>query len=529
MRRMTAVWMVLLSILLVLSLTSGAAFGADADTPEAIKARAAEALKKMAEKTSPRVLVIPIREEIDLSTAVYVERAMTDLATQGIDLVVVEVDTYGGRIDAMVRIVRVFLASLEEQGVPVVAFINEKAISAGSIISVSCDRIYIASGGKIGAAAVVASGPQGPINLPESIEEKYTSFARAQARAGAQAKGYPPAIAEAWVDRQKEVIEYEIDGKREFFSEDDYDRRRSDLELDELAFAEAEKRMREIRVISRKGELLTMTHQEAIEVGLATAVVNSRAELWKALGIESPEVIEAAHNWSEYVFGWLASPGVKGLLLMLGLLGLYIEFKIPGFGLPGFFGLTCLVLFFFSQYFMGIAGYTGVIVFLVGVVLVLIEVFVIPGFGVTGVTGIILMLAGIFLSMQDFVIPDFEKPWDIDLFRTNVIVMSLAVVGSAILMWIIARFLPKTPFFGRIILASTGPAGELKASATIAPTGVVEPGAAGEITTACRPAGRARFGEKFLDVVAEGQFIEPGSSVEVIKVEGNRIVVKKVD
>lgn len=501
-------------------------------SPEDIRQRVQTALDEVAKKAAPRVLLIPIREDIELSTAVYVEREVKRVVRGEVDLVLVEIDTPGGDLRATWRIRDSLWRLLSRYRVPVVAFIDDKAYSAGAIISMSCDRVYIAPNGKVGAAAVITISllPTGqPVPKDETREAKFLSAHRADVRALAKAKGYSPAVAQAMVDRMEVVTEVKIDGKTEYLTDREFTDRRRELGIDTLSPFEAEKRMKVVRTVCEEGELLTLDYEQAKAVGLATDVLESREAVFAAIGVKAPLITTAQHNWSEHFFGWFSSMAVRGILLLLGLMGLYMEFKVPGFGLPGTFGLICLGLFFFSQYFMGIADYTGVVVFLIGVVLLVIEIFVIPGFGITGITGIALVVVGLFLGMQDFIVPDFSSPLDMELFKTNVIVLGLALAGLVVAMALLAKFLPSTPFLKGIILTSQGPEGELRASGTIEPKGLVALGATGKTISRLRPAGRAAFGEKFLDVVAEGQFIGQGVSVEVIKIQGNRIVVREVE
>ena len=528
MKRLAAFWPVFLVMFALSSaaplVTTGVA------SPETMSRRVQTALDEVAAKSSPRVLVIPIREDIELSTAVYVEREIERVARGEVDLVLVEIDTLGGRVDATWRIRDALVKAVSRDEVPVVAFVDNKAFSAGAVISMSCDRIYIAPTGKIGAAMPISIDLIGGQKQKDpDREEKILSAFRGDVRALAKTKGYPPAIAEAMVDRDEEVSLVTIDGKKEYLGKKALRNRQRELGLDSVPFAEREKRMKVGKIICARGELLTLDYEQAKEVGVATDILSSREEVFTTLGVKRPVIITATHNWSEVVFGFLTILPVKLLLLILGLMGLYMEFKIPGFGFPGAFGLICLGLFFFSQYFMGLANYTGVVVFLIGVVLLCIEIFVIPGFGVTGVAGIFCVAAGLLLGMQRFVIPDISSPWEMGLFSTNVMVLGLALVILVVAVMVLAKFLPSTPFLKRIILTSQGPEGELRASGTVEPKGLVALGATGKTISRLRPAGRAAFGEKFLDVVAEGQFIGEGAAVEVIKIKGNRIVVRKVE
>jgi membrane-bound serine protease (ClpP class) len=505
----------------------------DKNSPDAIRAQILKGLDAVAAKPSPVVLVIPIREQIDLSTAVYVEREMKRVAQEHVDLALVDINTPGGRGDAMMRICDALLQQKnrsEGEKVPTVAFINNDAFSAGAFISMACGRIYIAPNGKIGAATGYVPGPDGiPVKLPDAVEEKFRSAMTGEVRALAKVNGYPPGIAEAMVDRDQGLMEMEMDGKRELLTEKELSNRKRELGLNDLSPREYAKRVKEVKTICQKGELLTLDYQEAKSVGLATDILGSREAVFAALGLKAPSVIEARHNWSEEVFGFLTMDGVKGILLLLGLMGLYIEFKATGLVLPGILGAVCLALFFFSQYFMGLADYTGALLFGIGAVLVLFEIFVVPGFGIPGVLGILLMIGGVFLGMQPWVLPDVHNPLDMDLFKTNLLILCgviFAMTGFAV---VLAKVLPSTPFLNRIILTSRGPEGELRASATLETEERTLVGAKGRATSRLRPAGRAEIAGKFLDVVADGQFIEEGTSIQVAKVEGNRVIVRKAE
>ena len=497
-------------------------------TPQEIKARLQKTLDEVASLEKPRVLVIPIREIIELRTAVYVERGMETAAEGKYDLVVVDMHTPGGRLDATTRICDVFSKSFEKHGVPVISWVNTNAFSAGAIISFACDRITMETGGKMGAATGVFMGPKGPIKLPEDVAEKYASALRAEVRSLAKAKGHSPAIGMGMVDRQIEVVEVEIDGVREYLSRDEADRRARKLRGKVPVWDQKDLRFREIGVFSAKGSLITLDFEEALKTGVIADIVDSRKELFDTLGLKDPVVTEASHNWSEEVFGFLASGAAKGILLMLGLMGLYMEFKVPGFGLPGIFGITCLALFFFSQHFMGIASYAGAVAFVAGCALLLIEIFVIPGFGVTGVMGIILMVVGLMMGMQPFVIPDIANPMDMDILKTNILAMGIALIGLMVFVAVLAKIVPSTPLLRRIILGNPPPDAGLEASATTQDERQVTVGARGTVLSSLRPAGRVQFGKKLLDAVAEGAFIGRGSTVQVLKVKGNRIVVREV-
>ncbi len=526
---------ILLTAMAALLFASGAMSAqADNDTVDAIKARIQTRLDAVAAKPSPRVLVIPIREAIDLSTAVYVEREMERAPEEKIDLVVVDMDTPGGRSDASERICNAFLQNQlpADRRIPVVSFVNTDAYSAGAMISMACDRIYIATNGKIGALTGWIPGPDGmPVTLPEDVQEKFLSAERAQIAALAQQKGYPTSIAVAMVDRSFGLVRCEENGAVQYLNLngeglDSWENRKQEMIRRGMTRAEA---MSHMTVLLQQGRLLTLTYRLAKDYGLAADVCNTKEDVFKDLGVKAPVLMSAEHNWSEYVFGYLASPAVRGILLIVGLAGIYLEFKSPGLILPAFVGAVFLALFFFSQYFMGLAGYTGILLFLIGLGLVMVELFLIPGFGIPGILGVLLMIAGLFLGMQLPELPDFHNPFSVHLFLVNVVVMSVALVALAVFAVVLAKLLPSMPFLHRLILTSTGPAGELRSSGTLEEQDRLLDGTTGTSLSQLRPAGRAEFGGRVLDVVTRGEFIEGGAAIVVIKVEGNRVVVRKAE
>jgi len=334
MKRLAALWPVFF-FLFALTFAAPDSGPRGVETPEAIKARVQKALDEVAKEPSPRVLVIPIREDIELSTAVYVEREVRRVARDPFDLIFVDVHTNGGLVSATWRIKDALVTASRRDGVPTVAFVNNKAFSAGAMVSMSCDRIYITPTGKIGAAMPIEWLPLGGQQPKDpDREEKMLSAFRGDVRALAKTKGYPAGIAEAMVDRSLEVTEVVIDGRSEFLTKKDLTNRQRELGLDKLPAVERDRRMKVGKVICASGELLTLDYAQARDVGLASGVLASQGEVFEALGIESPVVRVAEHNWSEVVFGFFTTMPIRLLLLLLGVLGLYVEFKVPGSGFP---------------------------------------------------------------------------------------------------------------------------------------------------------------------------------------------------
>ena len=288
------------------------------DYARKIRKQIDDSLAKIAESKAPKVLVIPIREAIDLRTAVYVERHMETVKKEKVDLVLVDMHTPGGKIDAMDRICDVFMRSLDENGVPVVTFVNTDAFSAGGYICLSTDRIYMAKGGRMSAAMAIGVTPDGKImDIPDDVAEKIRSLFTGKIRTIAKVKGYPAGLAESMVDRALLVKEYEIDGEREILESYEFDQRLRELKIDDAGSEAGKKRIKEIRTISKEGSLLTLDYDEARKVGLARAPFASRDAVLADLGLKSPQVIVAEHNRLEVLVTVLGSVVVVGFILGL--------------------------------------------------------------------------------------------------------------------------------------------------------------------------------------------------------------------
>jgi membrane-bound serine protease (ClpP class) len=296
--------------------------------------------------------------------------------------------------------------------------------------------------------------------------------------------------------------------------------------------------------IVKDNELFTRTASEAFEYGIARAVVKDRAEALEFLaerdGVTfSGEPMVLKTLWSEEMVRWLNSPAVMGVLVMLAMLGVYIEFNTPGVGLPGLAAVICFAIIIGSKYFHGLANWVEVAIFLVGVLLLMVEIFVIPGFGIWGFLGIVCMLFGLFGMLVKNPPGEWYKPWPQDAIAWNdfgwgVVSLAGGFVGFAVLAGLLAKYLPKMQLLNGLILSpSVAKQGtEMEVNITTLPeskTISVNVGELGEVVSRLRPAGKAKFGDAIVDVVAEGEFLDPGTKVEIIEIHGNRVVVKKVE
>jgi membrane-bound serine protease (ClpP class) len=423
-----------------------------------------------AQKT-PIVYVAPIEGMIDLGLAPFVERVLREATEAGAAAVILDINTFGGRVDAAV----VIRDALLNSRVSTVAFVNKRAISAGALIALATEKIVMGDGGTIGAATPVQMGQPGAPAQP--VEEKTVSYVRKEFRATAEARKRPPLIAEAMVD--------------------------ADVEIPDLI---------------EKGKLLTLTTDEALKHMIAEFRADTMAEVLNQVGLAGAEVRRASPNWAENFVRFLTNPVVSSLLITVGMLGVILEIRTPGFGVPGALGIGSLALFFWGHWLVQLAGWEEILLVGSGLVLLAAEIFVIPGFGVAGVLGIAALLSGLSLSLIGG-----GATWDFILKAVGRVIFSLllALIGSLVLL----RFLPRLPFGKRLILETGLAAGEGYASPPETDQNWLEK--VGKTVSPLRPSGIADVEGQRVDVVSDGEFIEAGEQIVVSRVDGNRIVVRR--
>ena len=298
-------------------------------------------------------MIIPVKGEINKGLSYLITRSIEKAGSLNADTIILEIDTNGGRLDSTEEIMQTLLSCKQRT----IAFVNTKAFSAGAYIAVSCDAIYMAPASVIGAATPVSLSPTGNVQeTSSSFEEKITSGTVGLIKTAAQHKGHPDNIVSAMVDR--DVV---IDG------------------------------------IIEKGKLLTLTDTEAKKenIGLSLGTVKNISELLTKENMQEYNQIKYTLTWAEEVSLFLTNSAVSGILMMMGFMALYIEFKTPGFGLGASVAAVCFILFFWGHLIAGLAGVEELILFVIGIILILLEIFVIPGFGITGILGII----AIFVSL----------------------------------------------------------------------------------------------------------------------------------
>lgn len=436
------------------------------------------------------VYVIPVHGMIEPALLYVMRRGVAEAEQNGASAIVLSMDTMGGRLDAATDIVHL----MQRVRVPTYTFVEKNAISAGAIIALSTDKIFMAPGSVIGDAMPIMMSPTGGAQeMPEAIEEKTVSAVSALIRAAAQESGHDPQLAESMVRRE---IEYKIGDE----------------------------------VISPAGQLLTLTNVEAErEVGppearrklLSQGTLASLPALLESQGLGDAATRTLEVTSAERVARFIAA--LSPFLLMAGLLGLYIEFKTPGLGLPGLLGVLALALFFWGHHIAGLAGMEEMVIFLIGLGLILVEIFVLPGFGFPGILGTMLVVWSLLNAMihrmpgGDWLpsMPEFQMP----AFK-----LSLAVVLSGLGAVLLGKILPKTPFYGHLVLKqATGASQGYSAGPTDTASLV---GAVGRAVTALRPGGAMLLGDQRMDVVTRGEFVEANADVRIVEVHGNRVVVE---
>ena len=485
-----------------------------------------------AEPNSPSVdspvvkaAVIVCKGDIDDGLYKSIQRRTQIALDRGFEYLIYEIGTYGGLLQSADDISKYFILDIGKKA-HTVAYVTTEAISAGAMISVSCQDIIMLENTTIGDCAPIMLGGK----LEGVDREKIESFTRAAFVRAAEANGYPEALLKAMVTMQIKV--YRVKNlqtdKDEFFEDEQLPKDPNKYDLDNK------------ELVVKDDELLTLTASEAFEYGIARALVKDRAGALDFLaerdGVTfAVEPIVLKTNWSEEMVRWLNSPVVMAVLVMLALLGVYIEFNTPGVGLPGLVAVICFAIIVGSKYLIGMANWVEVAFFAVGVLLLLVEIFVLPGFGVAGFTGVICIFVGLF-GMLIKNAPD-ELPWpktalDWELFTSGVLGLSLGFVGFVVFAWILSKYLPRIQFLSGLILIPTVPrqGDKKRVSMTTPPeseTTSVNLGDTGEVISTLRPTGKAKFGDAIVDVVAEAEFLDKGTKVEIIEIHGNRVVVKR--
>ena len=431
-------------------------------------------------------VVVPLDGEISPPMHLFLRRAVKAAESAGAGAIVIEMNTYGGRLDSAGDIVGV----LNRTTVPTYTFINSNAGSAGSLIALATRHIYMSPVSAIGAAAPVMSTGA---DLTGTEKDKTLSYWSALVRNSATRNGHNPDIGEAFMDKEREVKIGD-------------------------------------RVVHAKGTLLTLNAQEATQLIngkplLAEGIVDSIADLANKAGLKGGLATLNPSGFERLAF-WITA--LAPLLLLLGIICAYLEFKMPGVSMPGIIAAICFALFFAGHYLAGLAGWEVAALFVLGVVFVIVEIlFFAHSTIVFGVIGVFLMLASLLWAMIDRYPGETFFPTG-DMLAVPLRNLFLTLLGAVIVIMVLARYLPKTSLYRRFALMTTNPPGPSLAGIPrdFATALDLTPGMQGTAQTTLRPSGKARFADHVVDVVTDGEFIAAETPITVTQKDGMRVVVK---
>jgi len=469
--------------------------------------------RKGEEKAPPEVLVVPIQGPIDFRTVALMQRGLREARAEGIPRLILEIDTPGGAVTEMEEVVSM-LRQMRESKIATLAYIRRQGLSAGAVIALACDRIFMGPGATLGACTPVFGGGIKGL-LEDEFYAKLISGMRAEIRTIASRHGGKAAVlAEAMVDPGLELHEIRYRGKDRVLRRDLL----SKEALDNLRDNEVE--ILEDRILEPRP--LTLTGEEALRLDLVRGLVSSPEELYRELGVDPAEVRRLRRTWSEELAGFLY--GVRFFLLLGGVLMAVMAFKMPGTGLPEALSVLCFLLFFGGSWLVGLAAWTEILLFFLGVGLILVEIFVIPGTVISGLVGLISIIAALFLSLQPFLAP--EGAFEGEILNENLWALTWVLAGVFALGFLLSKLLPHLPLFRNLLLEKSTTADQVHRAATQEPAFAKLLGTEGVALTDLRPSGKIEIGGEPYDVVTTGAYLESGKRVRVVQVEGNRILVE---
>jgi membrane-bound serine protease (ClpP class) len=456
------------------------------------------------------IYVLPVRDDIEQTMVYIARRGVKEAMDRKATALLIHMDTNGGRLDSLEQIIKI-LDQFEPKD-RLYTYIDTKAFSAGAFIAAATPRIYMNPMGVIGAATPVMIAPGGGAEgMPKSYEEKISSAVRAQVRAIAEKNGHRPEVFDAMVDRDQGL---EVDGKE----------------------------------IVPKGKVLTLTASEATQpVGkdgkplLAQGVVEDLDKMIETIvqqiGAEDYTVVTLEPTGFEKLarLVTMVAPFLLSLAFILG----YMEFKTPGFGIFGALALICALIFFFGHMVAGLSGHEPLVFFIIGLALILVEFLIFPGLIIPGLLGVIFTLGAVIYSMADIYpsMEGFSLP-TVENLRLPIYTLFQAFGVTTLAVLLIIRLFPKRILFSNLEKATivgdgttvegvdNNKASQQNNRPDQAKASLL--GATGRAITPLRPAGTAMIGDRRLDVITRGEFIEPESDVKIIAIEGSKLIVSKI-
>ncbi|MEC7895564.1 MAG: NfeD family protein [Bacteroidota bacterium] len=424
-----------------------------------------------AQDKKTKVFVGEIKQNIDPRTNRYTKLFLEKATEKDVDIIIIELDTYGGAVNDADDI-RTMILDYDK---PIYVWINKDAASAGALISIACDSIYMSSGASIGAATVVT--PDGA-----AAPDKYQSYMRSIMRSTAEAKNRDPKIAEAMVDEKIQVDS-----------------------------------------ISQEGEVITFSTNEAIENGFCEAELNSIEEILKRNNIENYTVEKYELSSTENIISLFLNPIVSSILILLIIGGLYFELQTPGIGFPIMASIVALILYLTPYYLNGLAENWEIFLFLIGMIFIIIEIFVIPGFGVAGIFGLALTIGSLMLLMLNNDVFDFTFVVSKDILNASGSIL-IAVLGFGLLLFFGGIKFTESQAFKKVMLEETQDLDKGYISRKYSDKLI---GKSGKAMTILRPSGKITISDKIYDATTSGEYIEKNSKIIVLSNEGSTLKVKK--
>ena len=465
-----------------------------------------------------RAVIIPFHEDINPLSGAILKRKFEQAVAEGYDVIIFDIDSPGGRVDVTFDLMKMVL---DAKSVETVAMIEHDAISGAALLSLACDKIIIRPGARLGDAGVIVLGLSGEFRYAEA---KSRSMVAQKARDTAKATGRSEVLAEKMTDKDMVVFiaKHKKSGETKYISDKEWETMEDTDQWNQgKPIREAGKEM----FFIANGERL-------VELGMAEHTFNDRSELAELLDVVTPiKTIEP--TWAEHTARFFNTGLMGFLLILVGLIGLTIELSAPGISVGGLTTALCFGLFFWSRFAAGTSGWLEVLLFLMGLVFIACEIFVIPGFGIAGLGGMTLLLVSLVMASQRFIIPDNTA--DLQALGTNALSVAGAFVGFLVAAVAISHYMGEIPGFSRLTLKPP-----VLENAGGAATGVEPPdsmlpgwqrvqiGNLGQSAGPLRPSGRIQVDDYLVDVVTEGDFVESGATVKVIGKQGAKVTVRQV-
>ena len=458
------------------------------------------------------VPVMRLEGQLSLGTLALLQRSLRQAEQHEAPALLIVMDTPGGEVELMWQIAKA-IEHAREGGVRVFTWVEGRALSAGVLVALSCERIYMAEHGAIGAATPITIGPGG-IEALSAVDAKAASAFKATVRAWAEAHGRSPALAEAMVDPEVEVLKVYDQGSTRLITGQEWNDARLRPEPPTL-----------LETIVADDAPLTLTASQAVELGFADGLADSIEEALEKMGRAGEVPVEILPTRSEDLLARMNK--ISLLLLIAGLVLAFVEFKVPGFGVPGILSIVCFGLLFTARYLVGLADIPHIVLAVVGITMIAVELFVVPGTIWVGLAGFVLFLVGVVFGQLG---PEFRFTNALDQRALMGVAreMVFAMVGALAGAWILSRFLPKVPVLSRLVLAPEGPAlaGEALPEAQ---SSMARPGQLGRASSDLRPVGKVVLDQdpdNEYEARAPGQALVRGDRVRVLEVVAGRLLVE---